>query len=375
MAQAERPLRILQILRSPVGGLFRHVTDLTCALIERGHEVGIVADSLTGGERANQVFAALEPILSLGLTRLPISRYPSFSDLRNIKKIRRLALEKNVEILHGHGAKGGAYARKIAHKIYKRAFYTPHGGSLHYHWRSLSGAAFLSMEKVLVGRQDSLIFESQYSQRVFEEKIGRPACSSKVIENGLTPEEFQLLNFEQPKDYDLVFIGELRYLKGVDIFLLALPDMINEHGQPARTLIVGDGPDAQTYRDMVLELDLASRVTFHPPMEARDAFEKADVMVMPSRAESFPYIILEAAACGLPIVATRVGGIPEIFGPHAQDLVRADDPENLVHAVNTKLSDLSGARDKALALREFVQNQFSLTHMVDRIEAYYRQSL
>jgi hypothetical protein len=56
--------------------------------------VGIVADSLTGGERANQVFAALEPILSLGLTRLPISRYPSFSDLRNIKKIRRLALEK-----------------------------------------------------------------------------------------------------------------------------------------------------------------------------------------------------------------------------------------------------------------------------------------
>ena len=69
MPGSERPLRILHVLRSPVGGLFRHVVDLSRAQTARGHEVGIVADRSTGGARAEAALAALAPDLALVLTR------------------------------------------------------------------------------------------------------------------------------------------------------------------------------------------------------------------------------------------------------------------------------------------------------------------
>ncbi len=69
MAGAEKPLKILHVMRSPVGGLFRHVVDLVRGQAARGHRVGIVADATTGGARAEAEFAALAPDLVLGLTR------------------------------------------------------------------------------------------------------------------------------------------------------------------------------------------------------------------------------------------------------------------------------------------------------------------
>jgi hypothetical protein len=67
-------LNILHVFRAPVGGLFRHVLDLTRAQIERGHRVGIITDSSTGGAGAGETFRKLAPSLALGLTRLPIRR-------------------------------------------------------------------------------------------------------------------------------------------------------------------------------------------------------------------------------------------------------------------------------------------------------------
>ncbi len=75
------PLRILHVLRAPVGGLFRHVLDLSREQVARGHHVGIIADSTTGAEAAEREFARLEPLLALGLLRAPIRRLPHFSDI------------------------------------------------------------------------------------------------------------------------------------------------------------------------------------------------------------------------------------------------------------------------------------------------------
>ena len=79
-AQTDRPLRVLHVLRAPLGGLFRHVVDLAREQAARGHAVGLVADSLTGGDRANDELSALAPKLKLGVTRacrcaaIPIGR-------------------------------------------------------------------------------------------------------------------------------------------------------------------------------------------------------------------------------------------------------------------------------------------------------------
>ena len=83
--ETDRGLRSLHILRSPVGGLFRHVIDLAHGQIARGHSVGIIADDLTGGETARTILKAIEPSLALGLVRLPMARNPHPGDLITLK--------------------------------------------------------------------------------------------------------------------------------------------------------------------------------------------------------------------------------------------------------------------------------------------------
>lgn len=101
-------LRILHVMRAPVGGLFRHVVDLTRAQAKAGHEVGIVADSTTGGDAAEGIFAQLRPSLALGLERLPMRRLPHPDDLRVAWRVASLLRRCEPDVLHGHGAKGGA---------------------------------------------------------------------------------------------------------------------------------------------------------------------------------------------------------------------------------------------------------------------------
>ena len=89
--ETERKLRILHVLRAPLGGLFRHVLDLTREQVARGHAVGFVTDSLTGGERAAANLAALEPMLELGIRRLPMLRAPHASDILATREVARTA--------------------------------------------------------------------------------------------------------------------------------------------------------------------------------------------------------------------------------------------------------------------------------------------
>src|SRR5438128_2226183 len=105
------PLNILHALRAPVGGLFRHVLDLARAQAARGHQVGIVADASTGGEQARARLASPAPHLALGLTRVPMSRHLGWPDVTAAAQVARRAAQVGAHVVHGHGAKGGAYAR------------------------------------------------------------------------------------------------------------------------------------------------------------------------------------------------------------------------------------------------------------------------
>ena len=126
-------MRILHCLRAPVGGLFRHVLDLAEEQSKRGHDVGILADSNAEDRLTSSKFAAIEPKLTLGIARIPMRRQPGLGDLAAVRDVRRHAAKLDLDVLHGHGAKGGAYARLAAVSIRGRSiktFYTPHGGSL-----------------------------------------------------------------------------------------------------------------------------------------------------------------------------------------------------------------------------------------------------
>jgi glycosyltransferase involved in cell wall biosynthesis len=362
-------LGILHVLRSPVGGLFRHVIDLARAQAARGHQIGIVADSSTGGARADAAFESLSGQLALGLTRVPMSRHVGLSDLSAQRHVAARARDTGADILHGHGAKGGAYARLCGGAM---RVYTPHGGSLHYSRRSPVGLLYLTLEQVLMRRTELFLFESRYGRDVFTAKIGAPAGLVRVVHNGVTPEEFAEIA-PQTDASDVVFVGELRMLKGVDVLLDAVAQLARERN--VTTTIVGDGPDAAQFREQTERLGLSATVRYLPPMPAREAFRLGRVFVAPSRAESLPYIVLEAAAAAVPTITTNVGGIPELFGPQAKSLVPPSDATALAHAIAAALNEPARLRNEALTLRARVQAEFSADVMAENVLAAYAQAL
>ncbi|MGQ0673223.1 MAG: glycosyltransferase family 4 protein [Hyphomicrobium sp.] len=367
-----RPLRILHCLRAPVGGLFRHVLDLAGEESRRGHAVGIVADSSTGDRLTAPRFAAIEPHLALGLHLIPMRRQPGLGDLAAAYTTSRIARRLPADVLHGHGAKGGAFARLAAAALAlssnrPRCFYTPHGGSLHFDPRSAEGRLYLGLEKVLGRVTDGIVFESDFARRTYEQRIGLGRMAWRIIPNGLAPGDF----FAAVPDEDaaeFLFVGELRHLKGVDVLLHALA-LVNRT-YPARAVIVGDGPDAATFKADCERLDLQHAVRFTGALPARQAFSLGRCLVVPSRAESFPYIVLEAAAAGLPLLATDVGGIPEMVAGTDNRLVAPGDASALAAAMIGYLDDAEGARARARDLEALVARRFTVEAMTSGILAF-----
>ena len=171
-----------------MGGLFRHVHDLARGQAELGLEIGIVCDEATGGEQAKAALSRLADSCALGVTRLKMDRNVGFSDWQNYRAVTKLAAQHGVNVLHGHGAKGGAYARLAARTLKRKrketyAFYTPHGGSLHYDPKSASGRIYLAAERVLERMTDAFIFVSQFEADTYAAKVGPPFRPANVIPN------------------------------------------------------------------------------------------------------------------------------------------------------------------------------------------------
>jgi glycosyltransferase involved in cell wall biosynthesis len=367
------PLNILHVFRSPVGGLFRHVADLAREQAARGHHVGLIADSSTGGERADAIFAALRPQLALGVSRISMSRHLGPGDTLAIGHVMRRASQTNADILHGHGAKGGAYARLALGNRRAVRVYTPHGGSLLFDHDNLAGKFYLTTERFLMPRGDLYLFESQFSAEMFRRKIGQPRGLMRVAHNGVSQHEFEPV-VPQADATDLVFLGELRHLKGVDVLIEAIA-RLRQNGRAVTATLVGSGPDRDMFHHQADALGLNDLINFKPAMPGRQALGLGRVMVVPSRFESLPYVVLEAAAGGVPLIATNVGGIGEIYGPQAAALIPANDVTAIASAIIRALDGGPATTAFAGQLRERVAASFTIDAMVDGVLAAYAAAL
>jgi glycosyltransferase involved in cell wall biosynthesis len=369
------PLRILQILRAPIGGLFRHVNDLTRELAARGHRIGIVADSLTSDALTAERLGALAPLCALGIHNLPMPRTIGAGDFTTPFKVRRLAADLDIDVLHGHGAKGGVQAKFARRGRNKRvALNTPHGGVLNYKPGSLQGAVFRGIERAMMGWTDAYIFESAFAQRAFDAQIGPPACPARVIHNGLTPSEFEPV-VPDLDARDFVFIGEFREVKGIGFMLDALAQTKAPGGRPATLAMAGGGPDLDAIKAQIARLGLSGRVDLLGVRPARPTLKRGRCLVVPSLAESLPYVILEAASAGRPVIATDVGGNSEIYGPTSASLVPSANSEALRAAMQRFLDDPEAGDREAEARLDHIRGGFSVAHMTDQIEALYREVL
>ncbi|WP_027522864.1 glycosyltransferase family 4 protein [Bradyrhizobium sp. Ec3.3] len=368
----DQPLRILHAVRAPVGGIFRHILDLANGQVDRGHHVGILADDLTGGERAAKALAEIAPRLKLGVYRLAIRREPSPDDFLVWLRMRRLIGKLEPDVMHGHGAKAGAFVRLRRRSSDAIRIYTPHGGSLHYPLHTFKGEFYARLERALTNSTDLFLFESAFARDTYQRIVGKPKGVVRCVFNGVTPEEFEPVATAEDAT-DLAYVGEFRHIKGADLLVDAVA-RLHAQGRNVTLTLGGDGEEMAALKAQVEKLGLAGSIRFIGHVKARYGFSKGRLLVVPSRGDSMPYVVIEAGAAGIPMIAAKVGGIPEIFDAESSALFAPSNAEAMAEAIGAALDDPQATAQRAARLRQRISAHFSQQAMVDGVLAGYRDA-
>jgi glycosyltransferase involved in cell wall biosynthesis len=162
----------------------------------------------------------------------------------------------------------------------------------------------------------------------------------------------------------------LRDLKGPDLFIDAFAKTERLLGRPLSALMIGDGPERDRYREMMVERGLGKRIGMLPAMRVKEAFSMAQNLVVPSRAEAMPYIVLEGLGAGKTVIASRVGGIPEVLGANSPALVTPGDSDDLARVMAEALT-VPGWHDKVMPSPDAVKSVFSASVMAREVLKLY----
>jgi glycosyltransferase involved in cell wall biosynthesis len=304
--------------------------------------------------------------------RIAIRREPHPADVLVWPQFSSLIRRLKPHVLHGHGAKAGVFIRAKGYRPDMIRVYTPHGGSLHYGIDTLRGKIYAGLERALMDRTDLFLFESAFAQNTYQRMVGTPKNLVRCVFNGVTAKEFDPLVMAGDAT-DVVYVGEFRFIKGADILVEAIA-RLRAAGRPVTLTLAGDGEETTALRALCETLKLGNAVRFIGHVQARHGFGQGRLLVVPSRGDSMPYVVIEAAAAGTPMIAANVGGIPEIFGPFTDGLVAPNDPQALADAIAAALDAPERARERAKELRERVFQHFSQRAMVEGVLAGYRDA-
>jgi glycosyltransferase involved in cell wall biosynthesis len=194
----------------------------------------------------------------------------------------------------------------------------------------------------------------------------------RCVFNGVTADEFDPVARANDAT-DVVYVGEFRHIKGADLVVDAIAQL-HARGKPVTLTLAGDGEEMEAIKAQVERLGVAEAVRFIGHVKPRYGFSKGRLLVVPSRADSMPYVVIEAGAAGIPMIAAEVGGIPEIFGEHTDALFAPNAPSAMADAIATAMDNPDGVQVRAKSLRERIFQHFSQMAMVDGVLAGYREA-
>ena len=169
--------------------------------------------------------------------------------------------------------------------------------------------------------------------------------------------------------------GRWGHHQGITYLIEALVDVKAADGRPATMAMAGGGPEFEQTKARIAELGLTDRIEILGVRPVRQALNRGHCLVVASLAESLPYVILEGSAAGRPVISTNVGGISEIFGPTSGSLFPAADTAALRTAMQKFIDDPAAAMAEARVRLDYIRPRFSISHMVDQIEALYYETL
>jgi glycosyltransferase involved in cell wall biosynthesis len=384
------PVRVLRVIaRLNMGGPALHVSYLTAGLAKRGYETTLVAGSLASGEDS-MAFVADE----LGVDVVKIDQlHREISPARDVIaafRLARLIRKVRPHILHTHTAKAGAVGRLAALLAGDArppvVVHTFHGHVLRGYFDPLRTSAFRQLERALARSTTALVAVSPQVRDDLVELDVAPATRFAVVRLGIEldqrvsgsngrVETRRVLGIAEGA-FTVGWIGRMTGIKRTDDVLLAFKSL-RERGIDARLCLVGDGPDRDEVERRAHELGVMRDTLFLGYQEEVASFFAAfDVFVLPSANEGTPVTAIEALAAGKPVVATRVGGIPDVVRDGEDGfLVAAGD----VEALGDRLADL--ATDHELrermgeAARARVRERYSVERLVDDVDRLYRSLL
>lgn len=384
-----RPVRILRIIaRLNVGGPAHQVTLLSGRLNHERFETLLVSGHVGTGEGsfedlAERYGARLERIPTLGPELRPTE------DLKALWALVGLMRRYRPDIVHTHTAKAGMLGRLAARLALGRRPIVVHS----YHGHVLSGyfgpaktAVFRAMERGLALLSDKLVGLSRSTVDDLVAMRVAPRERFVVIPTGLDLEPFGGIEREDGEGlrgelgishHDLlaVYVGRLAPIKRVDVLLEAVAHA-RAAGAPVRLLVVGDGELREQLEGQAERLGLSEVVTFLGFRRDLPRIVAAgDVAVLSSDNEARPVAMIEAAAAARPVIATAVGGVPEVVTPGTGYLVPPDDPVAMGRRIAEAAEDRSALAQMGEAARAPALAAHGWQRLVGDIEELYEELL
>jgi glycosyltransferase involved in cell wall biosynthesis len=338
--------RVALVCEPPDGGVAEHVRHLALGLPAHGHD----------------------PVV-LGPSELPFRRdyrHPH-RDAQALAKLARML--RGFDLVHAHAAKAGVLARLAAAAARRPAVYTPHCFPFAVPDSPARRRFGLAVERALAPLTDTIVCVCEQERGVAIAARVRPRGRLAVVRNGCpgcagaADPELARLRQRGPV---VGAVAVLRRQKRLDVLLAAAPRILDAVPE-ATVVVVGNGPEGEALRAAA-----DPRVVFLPFRGPADRYLQAlDLYVLPSDWEAFPISVLEAQACGVPQVATDVGGTREALVPETGVLVPSGDPEALAAAIVGLLRDPERRAAMGDASRRRHAERFTVDRMVAETAAVY----
>jgi glycosyltransferase involved in cell wall biosynthesis len=364
------PLRVLQLLVSTdQGGGPAHVRDLVAGL--SGSDFRFTVAGPGGGALVGALEAAGAAFVPLPADRLSLGALGSAV---------RLARERRVHVVHSHGKGAGLYGRIAARLSGAAAIHTFHG--IHHAGYS---PLYLVLERALA-RWSFAVVHVSASQAAEATALGlAPPGRSRVIVNGVDAERLRAAAARGPLTREglgldpgalvLATVARFDPVKRLEVLLRALP-LLRRRAPAAQLLVVGDGPERDRLRALADRIDPDHRVVFAGAIpDAARVLPLVDLYVTASRREGLPLAVLEAMACGLPVLATRAPGhVDAVEDGLTGRLVDVDDAAGLAEAAADLLGDPARRAAMGRAGRERAERLFARSRMLAEIADLYREA-
>lgn len=390
-ALSTEPVKVLRVIaRLNKGGPALHVAYLSADLEARGYETTLVAGSLARGEGSMAYVAERKSVEVVALPDLHREISP-LHDLRAAHRLAALIRRIRPHILHTHTAKAGAVGRTAALLAGPArppiVVHTFHGHVLRGYFGPVSSSFFRLLERGLASSTTALV---AVSPEVRDDLVALGVASKEkftVIRLGVELEERVSVSPETRARarrmmgipdgrFTVGWIGRMTAVKRTEDILLAFQGLV-ESGADACLCLVGDGPDREDTEQLAHDLGLMDRCLFLGYQDDVAPFYAAfDALVLPSANEGTPVSVIEALAGGRPVVATRVGGVPDVVRDGVDGfLVEPGDVEALADHLGRLAADPALANRMGQAGRERVLKRYSVERLVDDVDVLYRRLL